>query len=225
MKSRVSILVFAFFLMVYAFVSTPIVWADKLTFKDGTQIEAVVQKVDKGEITAQVGDETKVFNILDIAGIEFDTPRASDMTGRRPGEDFVTSLETSDRAAAELRKLIEETKQKWNDRRSIDSTDVPKWAAAKERFLGPLSDYQDALNDLYLQVLSRVGEYNQLMQEADQLYVGVRGILNVGSSLVPKDKEKLPLKKYVPGNWYDTIFYDGYNLGYNDGHALCRPGD
>jgi hypothetical protein len=30
--------------------------------------------------------------------------------------------------------------------------------------------------------------------------------------------EKLPLKKYVPSTWYDTIFYDGYSLGYDDAY-------
>jgi hypothetical protein len=28
----------------------------------------------------------------------------------------------------------------------------------------------------------------------------------------------LALRKYVPGSWYDTIFYDGYNLGFNEAY-------
>lgn len=35
--------------------------------------------------------------------------------------------------------------------------------------------------------------------------------------------DKLPLKEYVPGAWYDTIFYEGYNIGYNDAVERYRP--
>jgi len=59
-----------------------------------------------------------------------------------------------------------------------------------------------------------VGQYNEFMKEANQISVGVRGIFTAGSPLVPKEKQRLPLKKYVPANWYDTIFYEGYNRGY-----------
>jgi hypothetical protein len=75
--------------------------------------------------------------------------------------------------------------------------------------------YQEILNDLYFHVLGRVDEYNGLMKQASKMYVGIKGV-RIGSSLVPSDTERLPLRKYVPATWYDTIFYDGYNLGYSD---------
>ena len=40
--------------------------------------------------------------------------------------------------------------------------------------------------------------------------------IKTGSPLVSKDMAKLPLKKYVPATWWDTIFYEGYNRGYDD---------
>ena len=71
---------------------------------------------------------------------------------------------------------------------------------------------------LYFHVLGKVDEYNALMKDADSIYVGVKGALNVGSSLIPRDKKRLPLKKYVPGNWYDTIFFEGYDRGYQEAY-------
>lgn len=180
--------------------------------------------MEKGEVTVQIGAETKVFSILDISGMEFDTPSGTDSTTRLPGEHFLASMEAKtmvehlasvERAAAEIRQLIDETQQAWGSRSTIDPGDLPRWAAGKERFIAPIADYQEALNDLYVHVLAKVGQYNELMKEANQIYVGVRGVFAAGSPLVPKDKQKLPLKKYVPASWYDTIYYEGYNQGYN----------
>ncbi|MBI4445827.1 MAG: hypothetical protein HY645_07940 [Acidobacteria bacterium] len=100
---------------------------------------------------------------------------------------------------------------------------MKEWEAEKERFAGNLSWYQEVLNELYFHVLARVDEYNTLVQEAHHMYVGVKGIFNVGSPLVPSSMKRLPLKKYVPAQWYDTIFYDGYYLGYNEGYERARP--
>ena len=80
------------------------------------------------------------------------------------------------------------------------------------------------MNDLYFHVLGKVDEYNALMKDADSIYVGVKGALNVGSSLIPRDKKKLPLKKYVPGNWYDTIFFEGYDRGYQEAYDKFAKG-
>ncbi len=231
MKTTFSIARLVSLALLSAAVCSSLTWADKLTFRDGTEIEGVVQKVEKGEVTARIGDETKTFNILDITGMEFDTPRGTDTTAQLPGEHFLSSMEAKsvvghieavERAAAEIRQLVDETKQEWGNRATIDSADLPRWAAGKERFTPPLADYQEALNDLYLHVLAKVGQYNELMKEANQIYVGVRGVFSAGSPLVPKERQKLPLKKYVPSNWYDTIFYEGYNQGYNAAYEKYR---
>jgi hypothetical protein len=200
---------------------------DKLTLKAGTQVEGIIQKVAQGTVTMQLGAETKTFNILDIDTIDFDTPHLQTGTSRLPLEHFLSSMEAQEmvthiqnveKAAAEVRKLIADTKKEWAGTTSVAANDTARWEAAKERFRAPVSRYQEVLNDFYFHVLGKVDEYNTLMKDANKIYIGVKGPFNVGSSLVPREKEKLPLKKYVPSNWYDTIFYEGYNLGYNEAY-------
>ena len=87
----------------------------------------------------------------------------------------------------------------------------------------PLTLYQELLNDLYFHVLAKVDEYNTLAGDARKVYVGVKGPFNVGSPLVPADLAKLPLRKYVPATWWDTIYFDGYNMGYEDGYQNQKP--
>ena len=206
-------------------------YADQLELKDGTRLEGIIQKVEKGQVTAQIGSELKVFGILEVTSMEFDTPRVPPTTSRLPWQHFLTSMEAQEmvghiqsveKAAAEIRELVDQTKREWGDRKAIASSDLPKWETAKERFRAPLSRYQEVLNDFYFHVLGKVDEYNALTKQANEIYVGVKGPFSIGSSLIPKEMEKLPLKKYVPGKWYDTIFYDGYNLGYNDGYEKYR---
>ena len=202
-------------------------WADKLELKDGTQIDGIVQKVEKGQVTVQIGQETKVFDILEIVSMDFETPRLAVGTSRLPLEHFLANIEAQEmvghfqsveQSAAEVRKLIDQTKQRWANRKTVEPGEVPQWDAARERFGAPLAVYQEHLNDLYFHVLGKVDEYNLLMKDADTFYVGVKGVFQSGSSLIPKEMERLPLKKYVPSNWYDTIFYEGYNLGYNEAY-------
>jgi hypothetical protein len=71
-------------------------------------------------------------------------------------------------------------------------------------------------------MLGKVDEYNLLMQEADSIHVGAKGWFQTGSSLIPNDMEKLPLKKYVPAKWYDTIYFEGYDIGYRDAYEKYR---
>ena len=231
MKPSISLGVLVGLSLICTRAFAPVAWGDRLTLKDGTQIEGQVKHVDKGEVAVQVGEETKTFNILDVASMVFDTPRVSELATRLPGTHFMASmegqkvaghLEAVEHAAAELRQLIDETKGEWGQRRTIDPRDLPKWAAAKERFATPASHYQDSLTDLYVHVLGKVAQYNQLMQEANQIRVGVKGILSTGSPLIPREKEKLPLKKYVPATWYDTIYYEGYNRGYSEAFEKFR---
>ncbi|OFW17546.1 MAG: hypothetical protein A3H27_01040 [Acidobacteria bacterium RIFCSPLOWO2_02_FULL_59_13] len=217
---------FLFFLMQFS------LWpltaaADTLEFKDGTRVEGVVEKVENGQITMRVGDEQKLFDILDISGMEFDTIHVPPATSRLPWEHFLANMDAQEmvghfmdveRAADDVRKLTDRTQEEWADRRTIDSSQVPQWETAKHRYSVSLSKYQEALNDLYFHVLGKVDEYNHLMKQADAIYIGVKGPLQIGSSLISRDMKKLPLKKYVPGNWYDTIFYDGYHTGYNEAY-------
>jgi hypothetical protein len=201
--------------------------ADRIELKDGTQVTGIIKKVEKGQVFVQVGTQVKTFEILSVSSMDFDTPRLLQGTPRLPAQHFLARMEAQEmlghfaaveQAAANTRLLIDQTRKQWADRKTISASDVPQWEAAKERFHAPLSRYQEDLNDLYFHVLGKVDEYNRLTKDANQIYVGVKGIFNIGSPLIPKEMEKLPLKKYVPGNWYDTIFYEGYNRGYNEAY-------
>ncbi|HWP84665.1 MAG TPA: hypothetical protein VNN17_05715 [Terriglobia bacterium] len=201
--------------------------ADQVELKDGTRLEGIVQKVEKGQVTILTGSETRVIDILDIVSMEFDTARLTSGTERLPLEHFLGSMEAQEmlghfqaveQAAENVRRLIDRTKEEWADQKSIAFDETAKWATAKERFRKPLAEYQEALNELYFHVLGKVDQYNDLMKQADSIYVGVKGWFQAGSSLIPPSMKKLPLKKYVPANWYDTIFYEGYNQGYNDAY-------
>ena len=218
-------IIFMALALIVALFAQRIALADKVTLNNGQSIEGIVKKIEKGRVTVEVGGETKVFDVLEIGNIEFDFPRLTAGTPRLPLEHFLANIEAQEMighfqevedAAAEVRKLVDQTKTEWADRKSIEFNDTAKWATAKERFSAPMAHYQEALNDLYFHVLGKVDQYNSLMKEADSIYVGVKGWLSVGSSLVPSDVKKLPLKKYVPGNWYDTIFFEGYDRGYSD---------
>ena len=224
MKQRYfAVLAFAF-VMQFQLLST-VAFADKLRFPDGTSLDGVVQKIEKGQVTVAVGDEIKVFDVLDIAGIEFDTLGLTTGTSRLPLEHFLTNIEAQEmighfqeveESADAVRKLIGQTQEEWENRKSIEASETAEWEAVKKSFRKPLARYQEVLNDLYFHVLGKVDEYNRLMKEADSIRVGVKGWFQAGSTLIPSDMEKLPLKKYVPENWYDTIYYEGYDMGYSD---------
>jgi hypothetical protein len=201
--------------------------ADRIELRDGTAVEGLITKVENGQVFIEVGTETKTFDILAVSSMDFDTPHLLEGTPRFPAGHFRDPMEAQEmvghfagveKSAADTRALIDQTKKEWAERKSISAGDVPQWEAAKERFRAPLSRYQENLNDLYFHVLGKVDEYNRLTKEANQIYVGVKGIFNVGSALIPKELEKLPLKKYVPGNWYDTIFFEGYDRGYREAY-------
>ena len=186
-----------------------------------------MQKVEKGQVTILVGTEVKTVDILEVTGIDFDAAAVITGTKRLPAEHFVSTMEAQEMlghfqnvedSAARVRALLAKTKKEWGTQRTVATDQAAKWDAAKERFNVPMADYQEALNELYFHVLGKVDEYNDLMKEADSIYVGVKGWFQAGSSLIAPDVKKLPLKKYVPAKWYDTIFYEGYNQGYNEAY-------
>ena len=217
--------------LVHALLAPRVAPADKLTFPDGTTVEGIVQKIEKGEVTIAVGKETRVFDVLAIQDIDFDTPHLAAGTPRLPLEHFLANIEAQEmvghfrdveESASAIRKLIDQTKKEWTPRKTISSDEMARWEAAKEGFRKPLSRYQEVLNDLYFHMLGKVDQYNLLMGEADSVRVGVKGWFQTGSSLIPSDMDKLPLKKYVPANWYDTIYFDGYEMGYRDAFEKYR---
>jgi hypothetical protein len=211
-----------------AFFLTITAQADTLLMKDGTTIDGVIKKVAKGQVVVEIGNDAKVFDILDIESMDFTTPHLVGAPEGLPldhflkdteAQEIVDNMEQLQKASEEIQKLLKQIRTYWLDREPISAEKVGSWDAAKETFRRPLDRYQELLNDLYFHVLARVDEYNLLMKAAGDVYVGVNGPFKFGSPLVSKEMRALPLKKYVPGAWYDTIFYDGYNLGYDDAYT------
>jgi hypothetical protein len=220
-----------FALMLLALLLHTLAFADKITLSDGSTVEGIVRKIEKGQVTVAVGEQTKVLEILTIQDIDFDTPHLTAGTARLPLEHFLSDIEAQEmvghfrdveESADRIRELIDRTRKEWGARKSIPLDQVAQWEAAKEDFRKPLSRYQEVLNDLYFHMLGKVDEYNLLMQEADSIHVGVKGWFQAGTSLIPDDMEKLPLKKYVPSKWYDTIYFEGYDIGYRDAYEKYR---
>jgi len=223
MRFRVSSIVV--FLMLMFHVSAK---ADTVLMKDGTVIDGIIKKVVKGRVVVEIGSETKVFDILEIESMDFTTPHVlADVEGvaldhflkNVAAQEIVENLQQLEKTEDEIEKLIVQIRTYWQAREPIGAKDVGSWEAAKETFRQPLLRYQELLNDMYTHLLAKVDKYNVLMTAAGDIYVGVRGAFHVGSPLVPKDLRQLPLKRYVPGGWYATIYYEGYNRGFEDAHS------
>jgi hypothetical protein len=223
MKTRMLMLVFAVFFLLGTSANADIVY-----MKDGSTIDGVIKKVAAGQVVIEIGPDTKVFDILEIESMDFVTPHLLGVPEGVPidhflkdveAQEIVDNMERLDKTATEIEKLLSQIKIYWLTHEPISADQVKSWEAAKETFRRPLSRYQEVLNDLYFHVLAKIDEYNGLADDAYKVYVGVKGPFNVGSHLVTKENRELPLKKYVPAAWYDTIFYDGYNVGYDDAYA------
>ena len=222
MKARMFLVVL--FLMVTLAMNAN---ADTVLMKDGTAIDGIIKRVAKGQVVVDLGKETKVFDILEIESMDFTTPHLVDAVEGPAIDHFLKNVEAQEivenmqqleKTEDEIEKLIVQIRGYWKTREPITSQESESWTTAKDTFRRPLGRYQELLNDLYFHVLAKVDKYNVLMKAASDIYIGVKGPFNVGSPLVPKEMRQLPLKKYVPGGWYATIYYDGYNHGFDDAH-------
>jgi hypothetical protein len=223
---RIRKIAFEILIGLAVLVSAPAAFGDILKFKNGTDLDGVIKKVEAGRVFVLVGTEEKSFDILNIQSMDFNTPHLLAIGDDVPVEHFLKNVEAQEvvknfeeleRTEAEVRSMLTEIRAYWNRVQPIPSNELFGWEMEKEEFSKPLNRYQELLNDLYFHFLSRVDGYNAIAKEASEVYVGVRGI-RIGSSLLPKEMRKLPLKKYVPDAWYDTIYFDGYNNGYEDAY-------
>lgn len=209
------------------FLCTVTASADVLKLKDGVKVEGVIKRVEAGIVYIRVGNEDKMFDILKVENIDFNTPHLLAETSNAPIEHFLNDIDSQEmvrnvqeieKAAADIRKKLGQIRTYWEAKQPIKEEELAVWETAKRDFSEPLRRYQEVLNDLYFHVLAKVDEYNLIMKDAGKVYVGVKGV-KIGSPLVLKEYERLPLRKYVPGAWYDTIYFDGYNAGYEDGYT------
>ena len=188
--------------------------ADVVVFKDGSEISGVIKKVAEGKVVVDLSGEEKVFDILGVSSMDFTTPHI--MTTEHFAKDIdaqevIGNMNEIEKAADTIRFKLSQIEGYWGKKESVTPNEESGWLAAKEEFRKPLELYQELLDDPYFHVLAKVDEYNGLMSEARKVYVGVKGPFNIGSSLIPKDLERLPLNKYVPATWWDTIYFNGYN--------------
>lgn len=217
---------------IFVLLTAPMIQADTIRMRDGVQHEGIIQEISSGQVRVEINPESPdarqvlTFDIRDIESMQFDTPHLL-ATGDQAVDHFLSSVEAQevverfaelDRTKEELERLMEQVRGYWQAKQPIERSEVQAWEAARDTFRRPLSRYQEVLNDLYFHVLARVDEYNQISRDAKDIYVGVEGIFNVGSPLLPTGMEELSLRKYVPASWYDTIFYQGYNVGYNEAY-------
>jgi hypothetical protein len=200
--------------------------ADTVLMKDGRTIDGVIKKVAKGQVVVEIAKEVKVFDIVEIESMDFTTPHLvgtvvegaaiDHFLKNIDAQEIVENLQQLEKTELEIEKLIAQIRTFWMEREPINAHETRSWEAARETFRQPLLRYQELLNDMYIHVLAKVDKYNLLMEAASDIYVGVKGPFHVGSTLVSKEMRQLPLKKYVPGGWYATIYYDGYNRGFDD---------
>ena len=211
-------------------VSASTIYADRIPMRNGDIYEGIIEEIAGGQVRVEINRELMTFDSRDIESMSFDTPHLID-PGNTAMDHFLADLDSQeivegfaelDQTASELERLMAQARMYWEAREPIESREIQAWEAARDTFRRPLSRYQEILNDVYFHVLARVDEYNAITREADDIYVGVRGIFQVGSPLLHDGMDELSLRKYVPAAWYDTIFYDGYNSGYDDAYEAIQ---
>ena len=222
MKTPLMVSVVAVAIALVLSVST--VRADVVVFKDGSEINGVIKRVSEGKVLVDLNGEEKVFDILLVSSMDLTTPHVLtvEQTKDIEAQEVSASMKKIENAADTIRFKLSQIQGYWGKKGSVAPKEEAGWLAAKEEFQKPLELYQELLNDLYFHVLAKVDEYNGLASDARKVYVGVKGPFNIGSSLVPGNLAKLPLKKYVPATWWDTIYFNGYNMGYEDATQSLR---
>lgn len=204
-------------------------FADTIQLKDGNSEYGVIERMENGQVVIETATGLETVNLQDVASIDFNTPHLTSADAAEPLEHYLEEFRTPEltrlgeelnQTRTELRQMLTEIQQRWNDRDSVTVDELPQWNADRERFQAPLISYQELLNDFYLHVLAQVDDYNQLAEEAHEVYVGVRGVFRVGAPLVPGDQTELPMRRFLPRRWYDEIYFLGYSDGVKNTQAL-----
>jgi hypothetical protein len=188
--------------------------ADTLKLKDGQSISGIVRTIDGGKVTVEIGTQNRIVDILQVEQIDFDTPHAQDPG--IPVKEFTRDAERLIQAEKETQRTFDQIKARWSTRKTVEPNQAQQWNADRERFDTPLSDYRKAIQRMYLDLATHVDRYNDIAQDATKLYVGVKGVLNVGSPLIRDAQRERPLKDFIPGHWYDQIYYEAYKKGFHD---------
>lgn len=202
-------------LAVFAILLPTFSFADSITLKNGEALSGIVKSIDGGKVTIDVAGQARTVDVLQVEQINFDTPHATEAQSI-PVREFTRDAEKLIDAEKATRRAYDTIKARWSTRKTVEPNQAQQWSADRERFDAPLSDYRNAIHQMYLDLASHVDHYNQVAADATKLYVGVKGVLNVGSPLIRDNQRARPLKDFIPGHWYDQIFYDAYKEGFND---------
>jgi hypothetical protein len=165
--------------------------------KDGRTIEGTVTKIENCKVYVEIKNEAKVLDMMDVETMQF---------AKTESQEIARTVQQVDQASLEIRQLLAKIDAVWTPRQPIDAKDEPAWAAAKEEFSNPLMGYQEVLNELYFQVLARMDEYNKLVKQAEDIYVGIKGV-RIGS--LCQSGGGTAVAEKVPSLWYETIFQEG----------------
>jgi len=181
-------------------------------------LSGIVRSIDAGKVTIEIGGQSRVVDILQVEQIDFNTPHLTESS--TPSDisvrEFTRTAEKLVKAQKEAERSFGNIKARWSTRKSVEPNQTQQWNADRERFDTPFSDYRKAIHQMYLDLAAHVDNYNNIAEDATKLYVGVKGILNVGSPLIRDNQRERPLKDFIPGHWYDQLFYDAYKKGFND---------
>jgi hypothetical protein len=200
--------------------------ADTVTLASGDSIQGIITKLENGQVRMQVGTETKALKLGEINAIDFDTPHLTQGTEKLPLDHFLKDLDAQEmvRLGRDMKKILEDLREQldqirmsWPAHQAIAQDQMRRWEASKESFQASLYHYKELVNDMYFHVLAQVDEYNKLVREAEEVYVGVKGAFHVGSALVPPGLHQMQAQEIVPNKWYDKIYYEAYRRGYNEG--------
>jgi hypothetical protein len=206
--------------------------SDTVTMNDGEVLDGIIESIDEGQVTIRIDGEAQQLSIRDIDNIDFNTPHLPDLVdndelahylGDTDAQEMVRHVQELRQTAAEIDALIATLRAEWEPRNPIQPDEVPEWEAAKEAVRRPISRYQEVLADLYYHIVADVDEYYRMVNEGSDVYVGVEGVFRVGSSLVPQELRQLPLQSFMPPNWYDAIYFEGYYVGYDDAYRELEP--
>jgi hypothetical protein len=188
--------------------------ADTLKLRDGSTVTGIVRSIEAGKVTLDSG---RSIAILEVEQMIFDTPHEGEAgSADRTVQQFTRQAQNLTKAQREARAALEQVQTRWRNRRTVEPSQAQQWNAEKERFATPLAAYRRAITELYRDVAAHVDNYNKLAGEANSLYIGVRGVLNVGSPLIPEDQRELPLKSVLPAHWYEQLYYEAYSKGFKD---------
>jgi hypothetical protein len=193
-------------------------FADTITLNAGGRVEGIITKLEAGKVFVEVaGGAAREIELREIAAVNFDMPHLTAGSTKLPLDHFLKDLDAQEmvrisrdmnQARQDARAELEKIKAQWAYKQFGDKD---RWNAAKESFRAPLGRYRELVGDMYLHVLAQVDDYNKLAKAADQVH-----------GLVPGDAWERAVKESVPKNWYDRIFFDGYNRGYKEGTEFER---